>query len=120
MAGKRVLVVDDDPGVLSFVETVLVGDGFEAVAVAGGAEALRALDRSAFDLLLTDIRMPEMDGFELVKRARQTHPDLRVLYMSGYTSEHPIDWARDDFVSKPFRPRQLLGCIYVILGRMPR
>jgi DNA-binding response OmpR family regulator len=120
MTGKRILVVDDDQGVRTFVEAVLAESGFEAVAVAGGAEALQALDRSAFDLLLTDIRMPEMDGFELVKRARRSHPGLRVLFISGYASEYPIDWARDDFLAKPFRPRHLLDRIDEILGRATR
>jgi DNA-binding response OmpR family regulator len=61
--------------------------------------------------------MPGVDGFELVKRARQTRPKLRVLFMSGYAAEYHIDPDRDDFVAKPFDPRQLLGCIYEILAR---
>ena len=120
MAAKRVLVVDDDPEVLRFVETVLADEGFEAVAAADGSDALRRLGERAFDLLLTDIRMPGMDGFELVRRARQSHPDVRVLFMSGYSREYRIDPNRDDFVAKPFRPRQLLGCVYEILARKPR
>ena len=117
MSAGSVLVVDDDPDIRQFVETVLVDEGIEAVVVPDGGEALRRLGHRPFDLLLTDVRMPGMDGFELVRRARESYPDLRVLFMSGYSREYRIDPHRDDFVAKPFRPRELLGCVYELLRR---
>jgi CheY-like chemotaxis protein len=113
----RMLVVDDDADVREFVESVLADEPFEASFAAGGEEALELLRARSFDLLLTDIRMPHMTGFELVRRAREITPDLRVLFMSGFARQYKVDPARDDFVQKPFRPRELLGCIYEILGR---
>jgi CheY-like chemotaxis protein len=113
----RVLVADDDADIREFVETVLAEEQFSATFAADGRQALELLETAEFDLLLTDIRMPGMTGFELVRRARETHPDLRVLYMSGFAAEYSIDPGRDDFVPKPFRPRELLGCIFEIMGR---
>ena len=120
MSDKRVLVVDDDPEVRLFVETVLSEGGLATVAAGEGGEALRHLVRSAFDLLLTDVRMPGMDGFELARRARALRPDLAVLFMSGYSAEYRFDPAHDDFIAKPFRPRQLLSCVDRIFNRPDR
>jgi two-component system cell cycle sensor histidine kinase/response regulator CckA len=113
----RILVVDDDIDVRDFVSAMLTQENFDAVSAQDGGEALALLGAGDYDLLLTDIRMPGVNGFEFVKRARQTRPDLRVLFMSGYAAEYHIDPDRDDFVAKPFDPRQLLGCIYEILAR---
>jgi CheY-like chemotaxis protein len=114
----RLLVVDDHEDVRRFVEEVLLDDeNIDPAFASGGEAALRMLEAQPFDLLLTDIRMPGMDGFELVRRARVIRPELRVLFMSGYAKEYKIDPSRDDFVSKPFKPRELLGCIYEIVRR---
>jgi two-component system cell cycle sensor histidine kinase/response regulator CckA len=116
----RVLIVDDDPEMRALVSGILDG-AFEVSAASGAEEALTLIDRiSGLSLLLTDIRMPGMDGFELAKRARARNPDLRVLFMSGYAAEHRIDPLRDDFVGKPFLPRELLGCVFEILARPRR
>jgi two-component system cell cycle sensor histidine kinase/response regulator CckA len=117
MSGGSVLVVDDDPDIRTFVETILVEEGIEAVVAPDAQEALRCLAERCFDLLLTDIRMPDLDGFDLVQRARRAYPELRVLFMSGYSREYRLDPERDEFVAKPFRPRELLGCVYEILSR---
>jgi CheY-like chemotaxis protein len=113
----RVLVVDDDIDVRAFVSSLLADEKIDAVAAEDGSEALALLVEGEYDLLLTDVRMPGIDGFELVTRARRTRPELRVLFMSGYAADYHIDPDRDDFVAKPFHPRELLGCIYEILSR---
>jgi two-component system cell cycle sensor histidine kinase/response regulator CckA len=117
MSGGSVLVVDDDPDIRTFVETILVEEGIEAVVAPDAQEALRCLAERCFDLLLTDIRMPGLDGFQLVRQARRAYPELRVLFMSGFSREYHLDPERDEFVAKPFRPRELLGCVYEILSR---
>ena len=101
MAAPRILVVDDDTDVRDFVQTILVEENFDAVSAHDGREALALLGKGEYDLLLTDIRMPDIDGFELVQRARRARPELRVLYMSGYASDYHIDPDREDFVPKP-------------------
>jgi len=113
----RLLVVDDDADVRNFVETVLAFEQIEARFAADASTALGLLESENFNILLTDVRMPEIDGYELARRARALRPELRVLFMSAYAHEVGLDPIRDDFVPKPFRPRELLGCIYEIAGR---
>jgi CheY-like chemotaxis protein len=114
----RILLVDDDPEVRDLVATVLEEAEIQVVRAADGSEALlRMLEEGPFDVLVTDLRMPGIDGFELARRVRQSRPETRVLFMSGYASEYHIDPERDDFIGKPFRPRELLGCVYEIMGR---
>ena len=116
-ARLRVLVADDDNDVRNYVGVALAEDGIEVVAVSDGPSALEKLGAERFDLLLTDIRMPGMDGFELARRAKAAVPGLCVLYMSGFAREYRIDPAHEDFISKPFRRGELLGCVYEITSR---
>jgi CheY-like chemotaxis protein len=117
-AGARVLVVDDEDGVRQFVASVLQEAAFDAVEADGGRAALQRLESGAeFDLLLTDVRMPGMDGFELARRARALRPELRVLFMTGYMAEYQLHPSRESVIAKPFRPGELVGCVYEILNR---
>lgn len=83
----RILVAEDEVPVREFVRRVLELRGHEVVTVSDGAEALIKLGKSSFDLLLTDISMPNMDGFELALKVARDYPDLPVLMMSGYAVE---------------------------------
>jgi CheY-like chemotaxis protein len=111
---ERILVVEDDAAVRSFVEEVLVQAGYRVRAVAGGAEALEVAleDPAPPDLLLTDVLMPEMSGDEVARMILLKLPDLKILYMSGHTWEamhgggHLVP--AKDLVEKPFSVRQLL------------
>jgi CheY-like chemotaxis protein len=117
---SRVLVVDDDPDVRQFTAALLTDAGFEVREATGAPAALDLLaGGEAVDVLLTDIKMPGMTGLELARRARERRPDLRVLFMSGYAAEYRIDPKRDDFIAKPFRPVELIGCVFEILNRKP-
>ena len=112
-----VLVVDDDSETRSVVETFLRDEGIRVVGVSDPVDALLRLQTRDFDLLLTDIRMPTMDGFELARRARELRPWLRVLFLSAYAKELDIDPVREAWVMKPFRRHELLGCIYETISR---
>ncbi|WP_428249504.1 response regulator [Ferrovibrio sp.] len=83
----RILVAEDEVPVREFVRRVLELRGHEVVTVGDGAEALIKLAKAPFDLLLTDISMPNMDGLELALIVARDHPDLPVLMMSGYAVE---------------------------------
>jgi CheY-like chemotaxis protein len=80
----RILVVDDDPLVSSAIRAWLETRGFEVVTADGGASGLKALEESAFDLLIVDIFMPNMHGFESVRVFHQRAPDVPLIAISGY------------------------------------
>jgi phosphoserine phosphatase RsbU/P len=108
----RVLVVDDDPGVLRAARRVLAGQ-YEVLAASSPAEALTAAAQADLDLAVLDIRMPAMDGFELMQRLKAEQPDLDVIFVTGSMTEpdahliRAIQQGAFYFVQKPF-DRQVL------------
>lgn len=102
----RILITEDEDSLRSFVARALRMDGHETVEAADGAEGLEALEGGRFDLLLSDIRMPVMDGIELTHKAAAAHPGLKILLMTGYAEQR--ERADDlmekiiDVVPKPF------------------
>lgn len=102
----RILITEDEDSLRSFVARALRLDGHETHEAADGAEGLEKLSESAFDLLLSDIRMPVMDGIELVHRAHSEFPEMKILLMTGYAEqrERADDLSSKivDVVSKPF------------------
>ncbi len=115
MAGERILVVDDEPAVLDACTRALTRRRYEVHAAAGGAEAMRRLDQEHFDLLLTDIKMPDVDGLELVDYARELDPDLPCVVLTGHgTLDTAIDSIRvgvSGFVVKPFTLQELMRAV---------
>ena len=102
----RILITEDEDSLRSFVARALRLDGHQTAEAADGAEGLEMLEAGAFDLLLSDIRMPVMDGIELAHRASEAFPDLKILLMTGYAEQR--ERADDlmtkiiDVISKPF------------------
>ena len=110
----RILVAEDDLAVQSFVTRALLHRGHEVTAVDDGVQALETLGGeqvSNFDLLITDIVMPGLDGIELALRVAQDYPTLPVLLMTGYSAErqraHNLDELICDVVTKPFTLKQI-------------
>jgi PAS domain S-box-containing protein len=109
----RILVVDDEPEVLAAVEEVLGRDGHVVELASGGREALRLLEDRAFDLVISDLRMPEGDGRELHRELASRHPDLarRMLFFTGDTlgvaASELADVDRDALIEKPVEPAAL-------------
>jgi CheY-like chemotaxis protein len=105
---SRILLAEDEEALRAFVARALVQDGHEVVAAADGGEALDVLTREQgkFDLLLTDIRMPVMDGIALALAAARDYPDLIILLMTGYADQreraHGLDALIHDVIAKPF------------------
>lgn len=106
MTGKTVLVVDDEPSVREFVERALQHAGFDVTAAEDGNAALQALSRQTFDLMLTDIVMPDLDGIALALKVAKDHPRTKILMMSGYANQrqraHNLDCLAHEVISKPF------------------
>lgn len=102
----RILVVDDEQDVRMYVERALKADGHEVVSCFDGYMALAALREQNFDLMLTDIAMPGMDGITLSLQAEHDYPGLKILLMTGYAHErqraHNLDALVHEVMSKPF------------------
>jgi CheY-like chemotaxis protein len=114
----KILVIDDDPDIQTMLAGMLRGHGFEVSAVEDGASALKLIESDHFDLLITDILLPPpLDGIETVRLARKMAPHLRSLFISGSAAPQWDNPIRDDFVSKPFTGRELIGCILELFLR---
>jgi two-component system, cell cycle sensor histidine kinase and response regulator CckA len=110
-----ILVVDDEAAIRSLVETILKGAGHTVILASNGLEGI-SLYRSSperFDLVLTDLGMPVMDGHQLVKLIRETNASARIICMSGYTNEAMP--ANVEFLQKPFAPSVLRACVDNVL-----
>jgi CheY-like chemotaxis protein len=102
----RILAVDDERDLAVMLARMLQGEGHEVQVCTRGSEALTLLDQEAFDLLLTDVSMPDMDGWEVARRAKEQHPELPVGVVSGWGPQFEgMDLAAkgiDFLLSKPF------------------
>lgn len=115
----RILVVDDEPTVVAIVHRFLEEAGYEVLLALSAIEALQVLlmVRPMVDAIVTDIRMPEMDGGELAATLRQAHPDLPILFMSGVPGSSKVG---SPLLEKPFTKVQLLTAIAELLSAQPR
>jgi len=123
----RVLVVDDDPMVCMAIEIYLERHGFEVTIADGGETGLRALEDSSFDLMIVDIFMPHMRGFESIRIFHERAPEIPLVAMSGYAFAN-LDSPAPDFLRmalelgaarclrKPFTPAALLTVIHECLA----
>ena len=107
-----VLVVEDEPGTRELIRLVLVRVGREVVAVAGPHAALDALRRQpAIALMLVDVVMPEMNGYDLVAEARTISPGVHVVFMSGFARDATRHPSSDGFLAKPFTVEALTSIV---------
>ncbi len=119
--GKKLLVVEDEPALRELLQRMLEGLDYRVTVAANGGEALIAIEEEGLqpDLLITDVVMPGMSGSILAKRLRKTLPDLKVLYMSGYTDNAIVHHGVLDpgvpFIQKPFNQNQLGSKIQMVL-----
>lgn len=119
MAGKTVLVADDEPSVREFVERALTYGGFTVTAVPDGNAALEALGKNKYDLLLTDIVMPDLDGISLSLKVAKDYPSTKIVMMSGYSNQrqraHNIDFLAHEVISKPFTLDEIVKRVTAVL-----
>lgn len=116
--GARILVVDDEEDILAIAQLLLENAGHKVVCAVGGHAAVQNLENSKFDLLITDMLMPEMDGVELINSARRLNPEQRIVAMSGgghAPRESYLQIASmygvNAVLPKPFNRQQLLDAI---------
>ncbi len=124
MKGLRVLLVDDDMGILRSLAEILETEGCVVETAADGRQALRRLEKSPVDVVLTDVVMPNMDGHELFAALRERHPDLPVLMMTAfhYDKDHIIKRSRMEglrgvIFKKPVDPDRLRQVLLEVSGR---
>lgn len=115
MEKPSILVVDDELLIRDLLYDFFTGQGWSISVAENGEKALEVLNEKSIDLILSDIKMPEMDGLTLASRVRQTHPDLPVVLMTGFPSvETAVSALRnrvEDYVIKPFNINQLYKLI---------
>jgi putative two-component system response regulator len=108
---KLILVVDDEPKICEFLGILLGREGYQTDSAYSAAEALARIARNAYDLVLTDLKMPGMDGFELITRLKKIRPELPVIMITGYatveTAVQALRYGVDDYVTKPFNIEEL-------------
>jgi two-component system cell cycle response regulator CpdR len=122
----RILIAEDEESVRSLVARALALDGHEVMTANDGAAALDVLSRSEvdFELLLTDIRMPVMDGIALALAAARDHPGLAILLMTGYADQRErasgLDALIHDVITKPFSLATIRTAVSAALAGEPR
>lgn len=111
MHPHRILIVEDDAAVRTFVSRVLEKEGYDITATADSSEAMVFLQREQFDLLLTDIVLPQMDGIALANEACMIQPHLRIILMSAYAMDTryrvPVSKPKWPILIKPFGIREI-------------
>jgi DNA-binding NtrC family response regulator len=117
---NRILVVDDEEALRTVLSTELSSEGYEVSAAADGNEAIDLVKDNNYDLVLLDIKMPNVDGFEVLKFVKGTKPDIKVIMLTGFADlKNAIESKRlgaEDFVSKPYDLVDLLTTIERVLG----
>lgn len=111
MAKPSILVVDDELLIRDLLYDFFNGQGWDISVAENGEKALQVMKAKEFDLVLSDIKMPEMDGLALTSRVKESYPDLPVVLMTGFPSvDTAVEALRqkvDDYVIKPFNINQL-------------
>ena len=117
---KRILLVDDEPELRRMVRRYLEAEGFEVIEASDGARALSSLATHPCDIVVLDVSMPGMDGFEVMKKFR-SESDIPVIMLTARAEEIDrvvgLTVGADDYVTKPFSPRELVARVRAVLRR---
>ncbi len=112
MSEKEILVIDDEQMILEMLDQILSSAGYVVRTALGGKEALELFTEHPVKLVLTDIKMPGIDGYQLLREIKKKEPDARIVLMSGYSNDlsirEAIELGADEFVVKPFKGREIL------------
>lgn len=122
--GKRILVVDDEEIVRDSCKRALRDAGYSVRAVENGQRALEACRGESFDVMLTDLRMPDMDGLEVLRAVAEEFPQVRVIVITGYPSQESAEQGAKfgifDYLEKPLSPGRLAAATAAALARPPK
>ncbi len=117
----KALIVEDDDAVRNTLTKVLTSSGIQSIATASGQKALEAIERDAFDVLLLDINLDGMDGFEVIRTLRSQGSRIPVMVVSGRTEDvdmlYGLEIGADDYITKPFNPVTLAAKVKSLIRR---
>ena len=120
-SGRRILVVDDEPRMIGFIRMNLELEGFQVFSAANGLKALDEVRKNIPDLIVLDIMMPELDGFETLRMLRE-FSNVPVIMLTAKGEEddrvHGLELGADDYVTKPFSARELTSRVKAVLRRV--
>ncbi|MFN0159098.1 MAG: response regulator [Bacteroidota bacterium] len=117
---RKILVVDDEDALRTVLSSELVSEGYEVGTAGDGDEAINELQKKTFELVLLDIKMPRMNGFEVLKFIKDKHPKTKVIMLTGFADlKNAIESKKlgaEDFVSKPYDLVDLLTTIERVMS----
>ena len=121
MPHETILVVDDEPAIVQVIRERLEWEGFSATAASSGEAALAAAGGEMPDLIILDLMLPDLDGFEVLRRLRQAGQDMPVIILTARDDDVDVvvglELGADDYVVKPFNPRELVARVRAVLRR---
>lgn len=120
---KKILIIEDDIALLSTLRAALEAENFEVVSATDGEEGLSTAGQEHMDLILLDLKLPTLDGFEICKRIREKGDKTPIIFMTGKKKEEidkvlGLELGGDDYVTKPFGTRELIARIRAVLRRI--
>ena len=120
---ETILIAEDDQGMLAFLARMFERRGYQVTACNNGEDAYKRLQQTSFTLLLTDIVMPGMDGIELSQKARALHPEIKIMFVTGFSALYDEKTLGQDqpecdtvMVSKPFHLKDLVDKAELLLA----
>ena len=123
MAGERVLVVDDEPNIVELARMYLEKEGYRVESASNGATALEQIQTREPALIVLDLMLPELDGFEVCRRTR-ARSDVPIIMLTARDEDVDkivgLELGADDYLTKPFNPRELVARVKAILRRSER
>jgi len=117
----KILIIDDETDLLDLMKDVLEEEGYQVFCATNGADGIMLTNQIHPDLILLDLRMPEMDGIETLQRIRQTDDKVNVVILTGYgcpdTIRDSVELSVSEYISKPIENKELLSIIGKVFGR---
>ncbi|MCX7792887.1 MAG: response regulator [Thermodesulfovibrionales bacterium] len=120
MSGKRILVVDDENIVRISCKKILSTEGFEVDLAADGYEAIELIKKQNYDVIITDLKMPKMDGLEVLQWIKKNSPASKIIVITGFSTpdiaEKSIAYGAIRYLEKPFTPEILLSAVRSVIN----